>query len=634
MKKRNYKLYAADFETTVYEGQKTTAVWASAIVELYTEDVILHTSIEDVFEWIISQHQDMILYYHNLKFDGSFWLNYLLRSDLKCCYELEDNNQESVNERHMPNNSYTYCISDMGQWYSISIKVNNRVIRMMDSYKLLPFSLERIGKSFKTKHQKLEMEYVGNRYPGWEITDDERAYIESDALVLKEALEYMLSQGHTKSTIGSCCLAEYKSIIGSKMYSEIFYDVYNCPLPDEYGVSNAGEYIRKSYRGGYVIVAPGKERKKLSSGVTLDVNSLYPSVMHSMSGNFYPVGQPTFWRGDYIPDEARQGGRYYFLRIRTRFYLRKGKLPCIQIKNTLMYRATQYLETSDIYGDRDGLYHTHYIDFDGSVKPATVTLTLTQTDFALIKNHYELVDCEILDGCYFEARIGLFDEYIDKYAKIKQNNEGAARELAKLFLNNLYGKIASNTDSSFKIAYLNDKGALSFITRSEHNKKPVYIPIGSAITSYARNFTIRAAQLNYHGPDSPGFCYADTDSIHCDMPIEQIKGVTIDSKKFCCWKHESSWDTGWFVRAKTYIEVSGEDVLIKCAGMPDKCKELFIASLKPNVSRETYSGEYLQFVNQNLRIEDFDVGLSIPGKLTQHQIEGGIVLTEVPYTMR
>lgn len=38
---REYQYYVADFETTVYEGQTDTLVWASAIVPLNTEDVTI-----------------------------------------------------------------------------------------------------------------------------------------------------------------------------------------------------------------------------------------------------------------------------------------------------------------------------------------------------------------------------------------------------------------------------------------------------------------------------------------------------------------------------------------------------------------------------------------------------------------
>ena len=220
--------------------------------------------------------------------------------------------------------------------------------------------------------------------------------------------------------------------------------------------------------------------------------------------------------------------------------------------------------------------------------PNIIELTLTMTDYYLLIDHYELVDFEILDGCYFYSQVGIFDEYIDKYKNKKIGSKGAKRELAKLFLNNLYGKLASSTDSSFKIAYVKEDKSIGFIPVTEHEKEAGYIACGSAITSYARNFTIRAAQKNYYGKDKRGFIYADTDSIHCDLEPEEITGIKVHDKNFCCWKLESCWDKAIFTRQKTYIEhVVKEDLEpieepyhnIKCAGMPDKCKNLFALSM-------------------------------------------------------
>ena len=108
----------------------------------------------------------------------------------------------------MPNNTFTYSISSMGLWYKIVIKHRDKSIERRDSLKLLPFTVERIGKSFKTKHQKLEMEYTGLRYAGCEIAPEEKKYIANDVLVVEEALDIMFKEGHKKLTIGSCCLAE------------------------------------------------------------------------------------------------------------------------------------------------------------------------------------------------------------------------------------------------------------------------------------------------------------------------------------------------------------------------------------------------------------------------------------------
>ena len=46
---RNYRKFMCDFETTVYKGQKSTEVWASASVELYTENVQIFHSINEQF---------------------------------------------------------------------------------------------------------------------------------------------------------------------------------------------------------------------------------------------------------------------------------------------------------------------------------------------------------------------------------------------------------------------------------------------------------------------------------------------------------------------------------------------------------------------------------------------------------
>lgn len=649
MKTPKARYFVGDFETTVYKGQTDTEVWASACVELFSDEVVIHHSIAETFDYLKSLDSNIIVYYHNLKFDGSFWLSYLLVNE-GFTQAIENDNGyghlDFIERKYMKNNSVAYSISGMGQWYRIIVKVNGRYIEFRDSLKLLPFSVKRIGNSFATKHKKLEMEYEGFRYAGCEITDKEKEYIANDVLVVKEALEIMFTEGHKKLTIGSCCLSEYRKSIGGKSYEKMFPDLTAIELdPTVYGSPNADAYIRQSYHGGWCYVVKGKEQQLKRNGTTADVNSLYPSMMSSESGNPYPIGEPTFWKGDTIPDEALSPSNFYFVRFTTKFYIKPNKLPFIQIKNTLMYRVTEMLETSDIWSDKDQCYYDKYIGFHGEIKEATVTLTMTQTDFKLFKEHYALVDFRILDGCYFKSRIGIFDDYIEKYKKIKLESKGAKRELAKLFLNNLYGKMASSTNSNFKVAYIKEDRSLGFTTIVAHEKKAGYIAVGSAITSYARNFTIRAAQLNYHGKDKRGFIYADTDSIHCDLQPDEIKGITVHPKNFCCWKLESCWDTAYFVRQKTYLEhIIAEDCEpietpyynVKCAGMPEQCKNLFLMSMNGYTDEQfqDLSDEAKEFVQTKRSIKDFDIGLRVPDKLVPKRIRGGVLLVPTTYEMR
>ena len=641
------RIFIGDFETTVYVNQTDTQVWASALVELGCENVLIHHSIWETFDWLVDLKENVTVYYHNLKFDGAFWLSYLLVDlDMEQAYDkITESAYKWLKNKDMPKNSVKYVISDMGAWYTITIKTKHgKIIEIRDSLKLLPFSVKRIGKSFATKHKKLEMEYTGFRYPGCVITDEEKKYLANDVLVVKEALEIMFEEGHNRLTIGSCCVEEFKNIFGKNEYDTFMPQLSDMEIDfTQYGADTVDAYVRKSYHGGWCYLVHGKENKIYHNGVTADVNSLYPSMMSSESGNKYPVSTPKFWKGD-MPKEAIHDNKYFFVRFKCRFDLKEGYLPFIQIKDSKLYKSNECLETSSVYNEEDDTYYRYY-EYKGQLYDTKVELTMTCTDWYLFNEHYNIYDLEVLDGCWFWAESGIFDGYMEKYKKIKIESKGAKRELAKLFLNNLYGKMATNPKSDFKIAYVKDDKSLGFISIPENNKTAGYIPIGSAITSYARNFTIRTAQKNYHGKDKPGFIYADTDSIHCDIPENELVDVPVHPTDFCHWKLESSWDTAIFARQKTYIEhVTHEDLEpvekpyynIKCAGMPEKCKDLLRMSIEGETPEDTtkYTEEEIKFLSVKRTLKDFKNGLIVPGKLLPKRIKGGVLLTDTTFEMR
>lgn len=634
------QILVGDFETTVYEGQTETEVWASALVPLNTEDVVIHNSIEETFKYLKKLNANVVVYYHNLKFDGEFWLSFLYnKSGLKEARNLTVKDEFAFQQdKHMYNGTFKYTISAKGQWYSIKIKHRGHIIEIRDSLKLLPFSVAVIGESFNTKHKKLEMVYEGVRYSGCEITPEEREYIKNDVLVVKEALEFMFLEGHNKLTIGACCVSEFKKTIGVDDMQVFFPDLSKIELNGEHGSDNADQYIRRSYKGAWCYVVPEKAGKIYYKGLTADVNSLYPSVMHSDSGNYYPVGTPHFWAGNNIPEKCN--GKYFFVRIKTRFYLKEGYLPCIQIKGNHLYNPTEWLKTSDVWDNKTEKYYDKYYSPDGELHDTRVEMTLTCTDYQLIKEHYDLIDFEILDGAWFFQEIGLFDNYINIYREKKMNSKGAMRTLAKLFLNNLYGKFATSSDSSFKRAEL-ENGVIKYSIITENNKDVLFIPVGSAITSYAREFTIRTAQKNYHGVDKSGFIYADTDSIHCDIDESELIDVPTHPNAFNHWSIECNWDIAIFHRQKTYVEhivkEDGENVephyKITCAGMPKYCKELLVHSFEGTLP-EKCTEEEKDFVLTERDIRSFTTGLVVPSKLRPKRLRGGIVLEKTDFTMR
>lgn len=586
---------ACDTETTVYEGQKSTEAWLIGYARLYSNKIAVHHSMGEFIDDILGYRRKVTCWFHNLRFDGTFIVNYLL-----------ENGWAWTNEKKLRTKEFKTLITRMNRWYSISIFDGKTEVEFRDSAKLMPMSLEQVGIAFDTEHRKGTMEYEGIRYAGCPVTKEELEYFMCDLLVLKEGLEKMFDSGNTSLTIGSCALKEYKMMFGKNEFKNMFPNL----LSIQFGDTNAEAYIRRSYRGGWCYLKKGKEGVH-HNGSTFDVNSLYPSMMHSKSGNVYPTGKPHFWKGD-IPQKALKEDTVYFIRIRCRFKLREGYLPTVQIKGNPRYRPNEWLDTSDIY--YKGKYYSEWIDENGNTETVFAELTMTEPDFKLFREHYHVYDLTILDGCWFYAQTGLFDEYIDKWMEIKMTTTNKAmRTEAKLFLNNLYGKFATGTDSSYQEPVLKSDGVVDFLLHEEEAKEPLYIPVGSLVTSYARCFTIRAAQNNYDN-----FIYADTDSMH--ILGNEAKGIQIHDKNLLCWKHESEWSTGRFLRQKVYAEFirkeDGKKVKaywnIKCAGMPERSKKLFLATHP---------------------ITDFDFGLRVGGKLIPHRIPGGVVLKEEYYTL-
>ena len=297
------KLYVGDFETTVYEGQKDTLVWAFALCEIESLDCIVGNSIEKMFDILYNRIKGHIkLYFHNLKFDGSFILTYLLNNGYKQAFVKDDDGKiiGFKKDKEMGNKEFKYSISAMGLWYSITIKINKFCfIQIYDSLKLLPFSVEVMAKQFGLDMSKGSIQYNKFRVPGQPLDDEEIEYVKGDVLIVAKVLKFMFGQGHSKITIGSCCMSEFKSMIKANLqqYSNLFPNLYKIDIDERYGAKNAGEYIRKSYRGGWTYVVPEKKGKRLKNGLTCDVNSLYPSMMESESGNAYPIYTPLFGNG-------------------------------------------------------------------------------------------------------------------------------------------------------------------------------------------------------------------------------------------------------------------------------------------------------------------------------------------------
>lgn len=584
-------VYIADFETRAGEQaikDDKTWVWGWSLTSIDDFEHVETGSSINTFFGLIRKLDDCVIYFHNLKFDGKFILDFLFKNG----FHWVETRKEFYKSRY----NFMALIDDSGVFYSITIHgtTQRSKIEIRDSFRKAPFSVEKLGKDFKTKYRKTTLEYELDRPVGYVPDSEELEYMKNDVRVVAEVMKHFYEEGLDKMTISGDSLETFKKMIGHNRFKNYFPQLG----------SEEDSFVRKSYKGGWCYVDPRRQGDVLTvKGNTYDVNSLYPSMMSStpyiLKGkkqvNIYPKYQGKYFRGkyEYDPDYP-----LYVCRFKAQFKLKDGYLPTIQIKGG-RFADNEYI-----------------VDTGNNVEE----LTLTCIDLELFLEHYELIhEIEYIDGYKYYGIAGIFDEYIDHFMLEKTTQTGSRKAIAKLHLNSLYGKFGQKIKAESKEPYLYNDSKVRYKMMPEKERKPVYIPVATFCTAYARRFTITHAQENYEG-----FCYADTDSIHM---IGDATGLEIHPKNLCCWKHESAWDSAKFLRQKTYmehiVEEDGESCephwIVKCAGMTDNVKERFLSEIKAGTKK----------------VKDFDVGLSYENvKLKPCVVEGGVILKPTPFEIK
>lgn len=569
----NKQIYIADFETT--NDPQDCRVWAACAVRMEDNEVVFLDNNLDAFMTFLSKHNS-ICYFHNLGFDGQFILYWLLTHKFKY-------------QRKGGAKTFDTTIGDNGAFYSINVRFSKKgrywkQVQFRDSLKKINSSVRRIAKDYDLPLEKLEIDYNAAREKGHILTDQERDYVIADCKIVSAALKQYVAEGLNKLTAASDAFNIYRyHFLGDRRFQ-----LYFPTLPID-----IDKDIRQAYRGGFTYLNPKYKNRPGVKGIVLDVNSEYPYIMKTKP---LPVGYPVFFEG-----KPKDDPRFplYIVMVEMQFDLIKDHIPCIQIKNTFAYRQNEYLTTSDVhYKIKDNVTGEMIEQVDNT---SLVTLYLTNIDLALIKEQYHVEPLRYIKGWRFQAKTGLFDKYIDHWYEIKRTSKGAKRAVAKIMQNSLYGKFAVNPVRRAKIPYL-DNDVVRYSASEVNTIDPIYTALSIFVTSYGRDLIVRAAQANYDR-----FIYSDTDSIHLEG-YELPDGINIDDHELGAFKIEEQFADSLYIRQKTYMHTTNDNITVKCAGMPDNCKKLV-----------TY--------------DNFHVGSSFPGKLLPKRVPGGVVLQETCFTI-
>ena len=594
--------WSADFETTTDEND--CRVWAYSLSNVEDPEQFLYgNNIEDFIKWCSDPKNNYTLYFFNLKFDSAFIISYLLKNG----YEYIES------EKDRRDNTFTTLITDTGHFFSIKIYFNvkkhrSNYVKIIDAAKIFPgFSVERLAEGFGLPISKLKIDYKAYREVGHILTQEEIDYIRNDVEIVARVLKVMFERDLTKMTIASNALNNFKDHF--KYFRRYF------PKLDP----SVDAEVRKSYKGGFTYLNEKYKEVVRGAGVTLDVNSLYPSIMYNEP---MPYGHPVIFEGKYEKDYAHP---LYIQVITCKFDIKPDKIPSIQIKHSLDYQGNEYLKSSN---------------------DEIVALSLTNPDLELFFEQYDVRELRYCGGFKFKSHVGFFKNYIDYWMdqKIKASKEHnpAQRQIAKLMLNSLYGKFGLSLTCGKKKPVLGLDGELHFIRMPKEEREGIYLPVASWITSYGRAKTIRTSQMirdyttKKYGEDR--YLYSDTDSCKgnlSDEDLEELKEyIDIDDYKLGAWACEEHFDRFIGIRQKCYcVEIEG-----KChptvAGLP--------RYLAPIIDFDNFKRG---FSTKGLELSDMIKLASSKGatleeiekiqhKLTYKYVDGGVLLVDTDFTIK
>ena len=232
--------------------------------------------------------------------------------------------------------------------------------------------------------------------------------------------------------------------------------------------------LHEAYIGGFMLAKEGR----YDEAIDVDCNSMYPSVLRD---EWLPYGKPEPYEGEYERDEDMP---LHCDEITFRAVLKPGGYPFL-VDNRSMYGLNRLTSTRGY-----------------------VTQVLTDIDQELLMENYDVTIYERVRGWKFRASRGHFRSFIDEWGALKQCSTGERRQMAKLIMNALIGKMASLPKGSVMLPSSDDGVTLQWgmVRRGELNLKTDYLPVPVWVNAYARRKLMAVCHAN-----ADRLLYANTD---------------------------------------------------------------------------------------------------------------------------
>lgn len=531
--------FVADFETTgvnEYERTGRTRVWLYSICDENSNIVDDGTDISSFMRWCENHHGSLI-YFHNLKFDGTFIL----------CWLIENNFQRQEKLTAHSKRGFSTLIGDMGEFYELKINfAPNKQVTIYDSLKLIPMTVKKIAEAFELP---IEKEIID--YDVYDVNPTTIHYVHNDVKVVAMALKFFRDQGYYRMTIGS---NSYHSFMDNFVISKSMFPKLEREWINEW---------RQAYRGGRSQVNPLFADKILRNVKRFDINSMYPYVMSEMP---LPYGEPLHMK-------EPGGMRFELYHVYMMFKVKDGHLPTL-------------LKTHSLYNKAGETYYTEAV--------VPLELWISNIDLDIMRKHYDIYMLKYVDVYAFKTARYIFKQWVEEHYRLKSESKGGLRLVYKLILNSLYGKFGSKAQGRNKLPYLDENGVLKYEMSDEHEMGIYYLPMAIAITSWAHKLIDDAIMET--GMDN--FVYCDTDSIHT---LGTLPDEWIDQKKLGKFKLEACEELSKYIRQKTYIYKQDGKWEITCAGMPIVLKDYLVEQYGDDVINQFKVGLSVTLDSPNIK---------------------------------
>lgn len=310
----------------------------------------------------------------------------------------------------------------------------------------------------------------------------------------------------------------------------------------------ANDIAKHAFRGGLCKVIEEYKNKVEGAGVSIDANSMYPSVL-----NHYEV--PRKYVG-YTQGVEPNKRKFYIAEItRLKAKIKPGYYPWLK-------RPTKDIVES----------YEREIDWTGNdttkYPKNKITTVLSSADILWLDHTYNVETIEYGRVLYYEPDDNFTQAlraHIAKWRAVKEHEKHGTPEYkyAKLMLNTLWGRWAMYEKKADVAGVATDIG-----------DKQTDLVSAVFTTCYAR-IELNDMMNRFYGQ----VVYTDTDSVHILLKqgetrtdIEnKLKDMDLyDDYEFGKWKIEDEWQTCKYLKSKTYVhDVTGNnDLEFKSAGVP------------------------------------------------------------------